>query len=109
MRARLIVNPRAGANRGLALLPHIVERLRPLSPVLEVLESGSIDDAVRTAGEAARAGDALLFVAGGDGTLNAVLRGMRTAGAIRARPAIGIIPIGTGNDFAKALDLGENV
>ncbi len=107
MRARLIVNPKAGANRGLALLPSIVERLRPLVPLLQIVEAGGIDDALRAAAQAAADGDALLFVAGGDGTLNAALRGVRAAGAAGAGPVIGVIPIGTGNDFAKALDLGE--
>jgi diacylglycerol kinase (ATP) len=49
----------------------------------------------------------LLFVAGGDGTLNIALRSVATTGA--AGPVtVGVIPAGTGNDFAKALDLGED-
>jgi YegS/Rv2252/BmrU family lipid kinase len=41
----------------------------------------------------------VLIAAGGDGTLNEVLNGIMT---LAERPALGVIPLGTGNDFAGA-------
>src|SRR6266550_6435327 len=49
---------------------------------------------------AAEAGDAdLLIVAGGDGTLNEVVHGLMDLPKA-ARPALGVVPLGTANDFA---------
>jgi diacylglycerol kinase (ATP) len=48
-------------------------------------------------------------VAGGDGTLNEVLNGVaRVAGAFE-RITFGLVPLGTGNDFASALGLPEEI
>lgn len=44
-----------------------------------------------------------LLAAGGDGTLNEVVNG--TLAAAGARPALGVIPLGSGNDFARTLGL----
>jgi lipid kinase YegS len=49
---------------------------------------------------AAEAGEAdLLIAAGGDGTLNEVVHGLMDLSKA-ARPALGVIPLGTANDFA---------
>ena len=49
---------------------------------------------------AAEAGDAdLLIAAGGDGTLNEVVHGLMDLSKA-ARPALGVVPLGTANDFA---------
>jgi lipid kinase YegS len=50
---------------------------------------------------AAEAGDTdLLIVAGGDGTLNEVVHGLMDLPKA-ARPALGVVPLGTANDFAS--------
>ena len=81
-------------NRTLAIL----KRLRPVAVSVTKREG----DAEKWARQAARAGCDLLIVAGGDGTLNEVVNGTARA---RRRPRIGIIPLGTGNDFARTLGL----
>jgi lipid kinase YegS len=50
--------------------------------------------------EAARAGREIVVAAGGDGTASAVVAGVLKAGE-QADTAIGIIPLGTANDFAN--------
>ena len=53
----------------------------------------------------------VMLAAGGDGTLNQVLNGMMT-GATEPRPSLGIIPLGTGNDFARMFNIkatGEHI
>lgn len=53
---------------------------------------------------ASRGGDFdLVVVGGGDGTLNAVLDGILAAG----RP-LGVLPLGTGNDFARTMGIPED-
>jgi diacylglycerol kinase (ATP) len=44
----------------------------------------------------------ILAVVGGDGTLNEVVNGLAEQ---EYRPLLGVIPVGTTNDFARALDL----
>lgn len=108
MRARLIVNPSAGADRALTLLPRINDRLRTLITDLDITIATGEQDAIRAATRAAREECDAVYVAGGDGTLNAVVRGLTAVDGAFDRLAIGVIPCGTGNDFAKALGLGED-
>jgi diacylglycerol kinase (ATP) len=105
MRARLVVNPKSGADRAPQLLPLVNERLRTIVTDLDITMTTGVADVERAAGRALEEKCDALYVAGGDGTLNAVLRVVTREGA----PAIpiGVIPFGTGNDFSKALGLGE--
>jgi diacylglycerol kinase (ATP) len=75
------------------LRPRLEAALGPI----EWKESRSAEHLSELAAEAARRGDARLLVAGGDGTVHfaaSALRGSRTA--------LGILPVGTGNDIAFA-------
>jgi YegS/Rv2252/BmrU family lipid kinase len=54
--------------------------------------------------EALRMGAECVVVAGGDGTVNEAINGY--VGVAREAQAIGFIPLGTGNDFAKMLGTG---
>ena len=105
MRARLIVNPKSGADRAPELLPLVNERLRAIVDDLDITLTTRADDAERAAVRAIDDGCDALYVAGGDGTLNAALRGLMRDPSRRI--PIGVIPFGTGNDFVKALGLGE--
>jgi diacylglycerol kinase (ATP) len=108
MRARLIVNPASGTDRGPALLPLIVHKLRTLVRDLDITMTTDAEDAARAATRAVEERADALYVAGGDGTLNAALRGLFATGPGPHTLPVGIIPAGTGNDVAKALDLGED-
>lgn len=61
-------------------------------------------DALRYARVAAERGADLVVAAGGDGTVNQVVNGIVGANAA-VRPSLGIVPLGTANDFAKGLQL----
>jgi diacylglycerol kinase (ATP) len=106
--ARLIVNPSSGADRAVPLLTATNERLRTLVGDLDISVTTSEDDTLRAATRAATDGCELLFVAGGDGTINAAVRAVAAVPGGLERVTFGIIPAGTGNDFAKALGLGED-
>ena len=72
-----------------------------LHPDATLVEAGDLE---RAAEDAARDGAALVVAAGGDGTVHAVANGLMRAGASGAeRPAFGVLPMGTGNDFARTL------
>lgn len=61
-------------------------------------------DAEAFAREAAASGCQRIVIAGGDGTLNEVVNGV-LAHPDRPLPEIGILPMGTGNDFARCLSI----
>ncbi len=70
-----------------------------------VVETQAAGDAVALAREAA--GDAsVVAAAGGDGTLNEVVRGVREAGAL-GDVTVGVVPAGTGNNFAGNVGIGS--
>ena len=46
----------------------------------------------------------LVVVCGGDGSINYVVNCMRSAGI---NPTLGIVPMGTANDLANALDISH--
>ena len=107
MRARLIANPRSGIDRAPALLPLITDRLGTFVHDLEITITSGAPDIECAAIRAVEERCDLLFVAGGDGTLNIAVRTVAAIEGALERLVFGVIPTGTGNDFAKALDLGE--
>ncbi|MCW5910515.1 MAG: diacylglycerol kinase family lipid kinase [Cyclobacteriaceae bacterium] len=69
-----------------------------------VFETQYAGHATELAGEAVQNKFETIIAAGGDGTLNQVLNGLLTAGTEKL-PVLGLIPLGSGNDFAGAVGL----
>jgi diacylglycerol kinase (ATP) len=67
--------------------------------LVEVLETQYRDHAMALGKEAAIKNPNGILAAGGDGTLNQVLNGVMSSGM--SPTPVGIIPLGTGNDFAR--------
>jgi diacylglycerol kinase (ATP) len=109
MKTRLIVNPVSGTDAAPDYLQAMNERLREGLGDLDIVMTVAAGDARRLGERAAREGYERLFIAGGDGTLNEVLNGVAAVGGALARTTFGLIPLGTGNDFAAALGLPEEV
>ncbi len=110
MKSRLIINPVSGSDSA----PHYIEQiqriLEPRFGELEVCTTEKAGDAREMAAEAVRNGCTHVFSAGGDGTLNEVLNGVANESAGFEQITFGVIPLGTGNDFANAaLFLPEDV
>jgi diacylglycerol kinase (ATP) len=100
MKACIIVNPIAGSIKDLDVLLKKLRRLRPG----ELHLTHKAGDAETFARKAIRAGCNYVIAAGGDGTLNEVVNGI--ASPRRAREiCVGVVPLGTGNDFARSLGL----
>lgn len=75
---------------------------------MEIRETSGAGEARRAAARAAREDFGLVVAAGGDGTVHEVVNGLM-AGDVDARPALGVLPLGTANDFARSLDLPQDL
>jgi len=74
----------------------------------QVFETRSANDAVALASKAVDKRFDIIFAAGGDGTVNQVVNGVLQGREDAANlPAIGVIPIGTGNDFARGMEVKD--
>jgi diacylglycerol kinase (ATP) len=101
MRLRLIVNPTARSGRGAAYLDAALPVLRRAGGgEPEVVASRSAAHVAALAAEIAPDPDATVVICGGDGSLYAAVQGM-----VGARAALGVLPFGTGNDFATCLGI----
>lgn len=96
---KFIVNPAAGRGNAIRLLPKLEERLKRSDIEFEILVTSGRGDAVKLAHKSARETGVIVAV-GGDGTVNEVVKGMYGSKAI-----LGIIPVGSGNDFVKPLGI----
>jgi diacylglycerol kinase (ATP) len=101
----LILNPVAGTDAAPEQLTSILARLTPRFGVIDVAMTAAAGDARRVAREAASAGADHLLVAGGDGTLNEALNGVASVPGAFDRMTFGLLPLGTGNDFAGAIGI----
>ncbi|TNJ64574.1 diacylglycerol kinase [Paenibacillus hemerocallicola] len=104
-RARLIYNPTSGREEMKRRLPEILQRLERGG--LETSTHATIGegDATVAAAEAVERGFDIIIAAGGDGTLYEVINGMAE---MKNRPPLGILPVGTTNDFARALGIPKH-
>ena len=108
MKAKLIVNPASGGETAVDYLPMMRKRLRETVAELDVVVTTGEGDAMAAGRRAVLDGCERLFVAGGDGTLNEVLNGVAEVAGGLAAVTLGVIPLGTGNDFASALGLPDD-
>lgn len=107
MRAVLIVNPNATSTTpaGRDLLAHALESRVQLS----VVHTDHRGHAIEIAQEATRSGVDVLIVHGGDGTVNEVVNGiLGEGGPGSAGPAVGVVPGGSANVFARALGISPD-
>src|SRR5262245_38107145 len=109
MKSKLIVNPRAGADTALNQLAMMNQWLRERVGRLDIVITIAEGDATEAGRQAVTAGYDHLFVAGGDGTINEVLNGVAAVAGGLDAVTFGVIPLGTGNDFATALGIPADV
>lgn len=106
MKTIVIVNPASGRGRARKLIPTIERILRASGLDFDLLPSERPWHAAEMAEAAARQGVDAVIAAGGDGTVNEVVNGlMRARQDGFSKTSLGVLSIGSGNDFATSLNL----
>lgn len=95
----LFLNPTAGRGRAGRRTSRIVELLDDAGVSTTLCMSRSVGDLEERVREQVNSGSTKILVAGGDGSVHEAVNGIMRA---NSRAALGVIPTGTGNDFAKA-------
>jgi diacylglycerol kinase (ATP) len=104
-RRLVILNPVAGRGRVRREWPRTAHALRAAGVTFDVVETRQPGEAVGLAERAAYDYE-VVIAAGGDGTVHEVVNGLLQAGG---GAALGVLPLGSGDDFAKMLPLRDAV
>jgi len=98
----LVVNPAARAGAHTHAATRATQRLRELGHTVTVISGGSAEETSELIRTAVELGTDALVVAGGDGTIGLALPHLAGSGI-----PLGIVPAGTGNDFAAHFGIPE--
>src|SRR5258705_6684440 len=96
--------PGAGQGRHEAQVAAALATLRRTDREVRVLDAHPVAEASRACRDAVTAGAAALIVAGGDGTVHLAVQALAGTGV-----PLGVLPAGTGNDFAAAVGIGTDI
>jgi YegS/Rv2252/BmrU family lipid kinase len=100
-RPYIIYNPAADKRRAGIILPQVKELLQKHGVAYDLTLTEGPGHALELSQKLAEEGCSLVVAAGGDGTVNEVINGLMQARPNgSSRPALGVLPIGRGNDFA---------
>ncbi len=105
-RARIIYNPTSGRELFKKHLPGVLEALEIAGYETSCHATTGEGDAINAAKKAVENKFDIIIAAGGDGTLNEVVAGVSE---FENRPKIGVIPMGTTNDFARAVHIPRDI
>lgn len=105
-RARIIYNPTSGRELFKKHLPEVLERLETAGYETSCHATTGAGDATEAAKTAVERGFDIIIACGGDGTLNEVVAGVSQ---FEKRPKLGLIPMGTTNDFARAVHIPRDI
>lgn len=101
-KAVVIINPSSGREKAETKKARLKEVLETIAVDFSFKETTKAGDAVLFAEEAVASQADLVVCVGGDGTVNEVITGLAR---VKEPPILGIIPMGTVNSLALALDL----
>ncbi len=103
MKVAIIINGLSGRRK------HFYTRLLPIIrqyATADVFETQSATDAFDFSVKAVYQKYDLIIAAGGDGTINQVVNGMLSSDlSVEQLPALTILPVGSGNDFARTVNI----
>ena len=105
-RARIIYNPTSGREIFKKHLPEVLAKLEVAGYETSCHATTCAGDATTAAKEAVKREFDIIIAVGGDGTLNEVVAGVSE---FERRPKIGLIPMGTTNDFARAVHIPRDI
>jgi diacylglycerol kinase (ATP) len=106
---KIIVNPYAGRWKAQAAIPDIRQACQALDLDHELVISDGPGHAIDIAREAVMAGFSPIVAAGGDGTISEVVNGLMQAITSGDVGPLGVIPLGSADDFADMLGLDKEV
>lgn len=102
MSIAIIANPHAGKGRGKKVAEQVTSILKDKHVDFEIFFTGYPKQAVELAAQATKKHEVIAAL-GGDGTVNEVLNGI-----LHSKSQLAIIPGGTGNDYARGLNIPTN-
>ncbi len=105
-RARIIYNPTAGREVFRKHIGEVLEKFEKAGYETSCHATTGEGDATAAAQYAVEREFDIVVAVGGDGTLNEVIAGVSP---FEKRPRIGLIPMGTTNDFARALKIPRDI
>ncbi|GGG32588.1 diacylglycerol kinase [Lysinibacillus alkalisoli] len=105
-RARIIYNPTSGREAFKKHLPEVLARLEQAGYETSCHATTCAGDATEAAKAAVKRDFDMIVAVGGDGTLNEVVSGVSI---FEKRPKVGLIPMGTTNDFARAVHIPRTI
>jgi diacylglycerol kinase (ATP) len=100
----VLLNSRAGKGRHSAQVAAAVATLRRTGLEVRVMHPHTVDEALRACRDAVADDPAALVVAGGDGTVHLAIQALARTGV-----PLGILPTGTGNDFAMEVGISADI
>nr|WP_090717359.1 diacylglycerol kinase family protein [Paenibacillus typhae] len=100
--AMIIVNPTSGKEEGAGYVQLALDILEEQGYAVTVMETQREGDATLFSTAACEQGYGMVVSIGGDGTLHEVINGLSGEPDC---PKLGVIPLGTVNDFARAIGL----
>jgi diacylglycerol kinase (ATP) len=107
-RIKVIFNPAADRGHARELAPHIQAWLSQ-SGEFGWAETSRPGEAIELAARACQEGYDVIVAAGGDGTAQEVINGLLAARGEKSCATLGLIPIGSGNDFAWMMGAAPGV
>jgi diacylglycerol kinase (ATP) len=96
-----IVNPAAGGGRCGKLAPAALQRVQEAGIDLQIAHTGRQGEATVLARSAYALGIRNFLAVGGDGTSYEIINGLFPEAQTGGRPALGFLPLGTGNSFLR--------
>lgn len=105
-KARLIYNPTSGRELAKKNIAYILDRLEEAGYEASAYATKGKGDATKGARKAVKRKFDMVIAAGGDGTINEVINGLAEQ---EYRPRLGVLPLGTTNDFARAVNIPRDI
>ncbi|GIN41781.1 MULTISPECIES: diacylglycerol kinase [Heyndrickxia] len=105
-RARIIYNPTSGRELFKKHIANVLQKLEVAGYEASCHATTAAGDAINAAKIAVERKYDIVIAAGGDGTINEVVNGLAEQ---EYRPKLGVIPVGTTNDFARALHIPRDI
>ena len=107
--AKIIVNPYAGRWKARAAISDIERACQKIGLGYELVVTEGPDHGIELAREAALGGFSPIISAGGDGSISEVLNGLMQATSGGMAGPLGVIPLGSADDFADMLGLEKEI